>query len=102
MASGQATSTPDRHVCKPPSGQPVGWLWPCPDCWSEFLYRPVYVRELGRVINLWVRRDSDRQRELFRSIACKYCGALPDENCHTQSGLVAYEHAARRQRWVTW
>lgn len=63
MASGQATNT-DRHVCKPPSGQPVGWLWPCPDCWSEFLYRPVASRELGRVVNLWVRRYEPINRKL--------------------------------------
>lgn len=59
MASGQATRTnKDAHVCSPPRRDPghkTGLLWICPDCWSEFLYRPVASGELGRVINLWVR-----------------------------------------------
>ena len=58
MGSGQATSTKaDRHVCKPPPGfaPEHGLLWICPDCWSEFIFRPVWSWELGRVINLWVR-----------------------------------------------
>ena len=55
MASGQASTKTDRHVCKPPKDVPVGWLWPCPDCFSEFLFRPVWSWELNRVINLWVR-----------------------------------------------
>jgi hypothetical protein len=57
MASRQATKTrsnEDAHVCQPPAPPCVGWLWYCPDCWSEFLYRPVASGELGRVINLWV------------------------------------------------
>ena len=76
MASGQATST-DRHVCKPPSGQPVGWLWPCPDCWSEFLYRPVYVWELGRVINLWVRHYEPNNRKLGALRVREKAGSTP-------------------------
>lgn len=59
MASGQTTRTnEDAHVCRPPKRDPghkTGLLWICPDCWSEFLYRPVASGELGRVINLWVR-----------------------------------------------
>jgi hypothetical protein len=59
MTSGQATKAEvQRHVCMPPKrypGNKVGLLWICPDCWSEFLYRPVASGELGRVINLWVR-----------------------------------------------
>lgn len=46
------------HACKPPPGfaPTSGLLWICPDCWSEFIFRPVAVRELaGRVMNLWVR-----------------------------------------------
>lgn len=64
MASGQATST-DRHVCKPPPGFAAehGLLWICPDCWSEFIYRPVWSWELGRVINLWVRHYEPRNRQ---------------------------------------
>lgn len=59
-ASGQATKTRTRneHVCKPPPGFAAqsGLLWICPDCWSEFIFRPVAPRELGgRVINMWVR-----------------------------------------------
>lgn len=54
-ASGQVVRDDARtHVCTPPTGS-VGYLWVCPDCWSEFLYRPVASRELGRVVNLWVR-----------------------------------------------
>jgi len=43
-----------EHVCRPPHGI-LGLLWICPDCWSEFVYRPVASGELGRVVNLWVR-----------------------------------------------
>lgn len=61
MASGQATTTrPNkRHVCRPPRREPqdpLGLLWTCPDCLSVFHHRPVQSRELGRVVNLWVRR----------------------------------------------
>ena len=50
------TATVDRHVCAPPVGQAVGSVWLCPDCWCTYRYRPVQVRELGRVLNLWVLR----------------------------------------------
>ena len=59
--SGQTPKTrsnEDAHVCRPPRREPEhkpGLLWICPDCWSEFLYRPVASGELGRIINLWVR-----------------------------------------------
>ena len=57
--SGQATkpTSKDFLVCKPPPGfSPTsGPLWICPDCSSEFIFRPVFVRELQRVMNLWVR-----------------------------------------------
>jgi hypothetical protein len=46
---------PWQHVCRPPRDQPVRTLWICGVCWSEYVYRPVAVGELGgRVINLWV------------------------------------------------
>lgn len=51
-------SNEDAHVCRPLKREPghkTGLLWICPDCWSEFLYRPVASGELGRIINLWVR-----------------------------------------------
>jgi hypothetical protein len=55
-ASGQTKPRPQtNHSCQPPRGFAIGLLWICPDCWSEFIYRPVYAWELQRVVNLWVR-----------------------------------------------
>lgn len=53
------------HVCRPPKrypGHKTGLLWICPECWSEFIYRPVASGELGRVINLWVRHYEPKNR----------------------------------------
>lgn len=41
------------HVCRPPDGL-VGDSWLCRGCWCTYLFRPVLVAELGRVMNLWV------------------------------------------------
>lgn len=43
------------HVCKPPGEQPPGTIWACTGCRLQYQYGPVDSRELGRVINLWVR-----------------------------------------------
>jgi hypothetical protein len=55
--------TTRQHACKPPAGI-VGLLWKCPDCWTTYLFRPVESGELGRVINLWVKRSEPNHMEL--------------------------------------
>lgn len=42
------------HLCRLPKGTP-GLRHTCQGCRTGFRYRPVASRELGRVINLWVK-----------------------------------------------
>jgi hypothetical protein len=57
---------PWQHVCRPPRDQPAGTLWICGVCWSEYVYRPVAVGELGgRVINLWVLHYSPGAHQAY-------------------------------------
>lgn len=49
------TRTNRPHACKPPGVQPRGTTWACAHCRLEYEYQPVNSRELGRVVDLWVR-----------------------------------------------